>query len=85
MRATEEQILERIRKVCGEVLKVREDAISPQSRIRDDLGADSLDTISLLMTLEDEFKSKISEEEAMGLATINDVMLLVQEKMTASP
>lgn len=53
MAISDEEILIRIRKVCAEVLKVDKGKMVPESRFREDLGADSLDTVSLLMALED--------------------------------
>jgi acyl carrier protein len=50
--------------VICEVLKVKPEKVTPESRIKEDLGADSLDTVSLLMTLEDEFKEPISDDTA---------------------
>jgi acyl carrier protein len=59
--------------VC-EVLKVKPEAVTPASRIKEDLKADSLDTVSLLMTLEDEFKQPISDDTAATFQTIGDVV-----------
>jgi acyl carrier protein len=73
-----QEILDRIRKICTEALKVERDRITPASRFREDLGADSLDTIVLLMALEEEFKGRISDEEARRLVAVQDVITLVQ-------
>lgn len=74
MAVSEEQLLIRIKKVCGEVLKVDQGKITLESRFKEDLGADSLDIISLLMVLEDEFKSSIPDEDAAKFITVNDVV-----------
>lgn len=74
MAVSEEQILIRIKKVCAEVLKVDQGKITLESRFKEDLGADSLDIISLLMVLEDEFKSSIPDDDAAKFITVNDVV-----------
>ena len=78
MDLTEEDILLRIKKVCAEVLKVDQNKISLESRFKEDMGADSLDIISMLMTLEDEFKAKISDEEATKLIAVKDVVAFLK-------
>jgi acyl carrier protein len=84
MAVSDEQILVRLKKICAEVLKVNEGAIVPESRFKEDLGADSLDTISLLMALEDEFKSAIPDEEAVTLLTVKDVVAFIKKHPAAA-
>lgn len=74
---TEKQILGRIQDVCAEVLKAEKETVVGASRFREDLGADSLDMVTLLMALEDEFKGPISDEEAKQLGTVQDVLNLL--------
>jgi acyl carrier protein len=69
--------------VC-EVLKVKPETVTPQSRIKEDLGADSLDTVSLLMTLEDEFKEPISDDTAKTFVTFGDVVAYISSRKTAT-
>ena len=76
-------IYERVRGVIIEVLRVEEDTIAEDARIKEDLGADSLDTVSLLMALEDEFGGNISDEEAEKLATVGDVVRYIEQKAAA--
>jgi acyl carrier protein len=52
----------------------------PSSRFKEDLGADSLDLVTLIMALEEEFKGPISDEEATGLKTIGDVVDFIEKK-----
>lgn len=85
MAFSEEQILIRVKKVCAEVLKVDEAKMSGESRFKEDLGADSLDIISLLMTLEDDFNQKISDEEAMKFAAIKDVVAFIKSRNAEAP
>jgi acyl carrier protein len=63
-------ISERVFRVVTEVLKVTPEKIASESRYKEDLGADSLDTVTLLMALEDEFKAQISDEKAAQLTTV---------------
>ena len=81
MTATDEQILGRIKGVCGAVLRVDRKKITAESRFKEDLRTDSLDTIILLMALEEEFKRKISDDEAKMLIKVGDVILLVKGKL----
>jgi acyl carrier protein len=72
-----EQALERIRGIVSDVLRVSPDTIHLESRFTEDLGADSLDKITLLMALEDEFGTPISDEQAESLTTVDAVVALV--------
>jgi acyl carrier protein len=71
-------IEQRVVSVIKEVLRIDAAKILPSSRIKEDLGADSLDQVSLIMALEDEFKGSISEEEASGIVTVGDVLKLIE-------
>ena len=64
----------RVLSVVQEVLAIEGDAPSLDSSLIEDLGADSLDLLSLFMALEDEFGGSISEEDAEGLTTLRDVV-----------
>jgi len=77
-------VFERVKSVVEEVLKSKEDLITEQARIKEDLGADSLDTVTLLMALEDEFKGSISDEDAEKLNTVGDVVRYIEAKMAYS-
>lgn len=77
---TEEQILSRIRNVCAEVLKADIESVTLSSRFREDLGADSLDMVTLLMALENEFEGTISDEEAKQVSTVQDALKLLQAR-----
>lgn len=79
-----EEIQERVNKVIREVLRVKEEALAPQARIREDLGADSLDVVSLLMALEDEFNDSINDEEAGRLGTMGDIVQFICMKARAA-
>ena len=63
-------IFERVRKIVVEQLGVKEDEVTPESSFVDDLGADSLDTVELVMALEEEFETEIPDEEAEKITTV---------------
>ncbi len=61
---------ERVAKIVVEQLGVKEDEVKPESSFVDDLGADSLDTVELVMALEEEFETEIPDEEAEKITTV---------------
>jgi acyl carrier protein len=63
-------IEERVKKIVCEQLGVKEDEVKAASSFVDDLGADSLDTVELVMALEEEFETEIPDEEAEKLTTV---------------
>jgi acyl carrier protein len=67
---TKEEILAKVKSVVSEKLNVGEDQVTTEAKFVEDLGADSLDQVELIMALEDEFDLKIPEEEAEQLSTI---------------
>jgi acyl carrier protein len=67
---TKEEILVKVKSVVSEKLNVGEDQITADAKFVEDLGADSLDQVELIMALEDEFDLKIPEEDAEKLSTI---------------
>ena len=70
--------LERIKSLLSSQLGIKEDRIQLKSRILEDLGADSLDLVELLMTLEDEFNVTVSDEEAVKLKTVEDIVKIIE-------
>lgn len=71
---TESEIEAAVIKVVSEKMGIDEDDISGDTRFTEDLNADSLDTVELIMDLEDEFEIAIGDEEAGNLLTIGDVV-----------
>jgi acyl carrier protein len=61
------------------VEKFTEEAITPESHIIDDLGLDSLDTVELVMALEEEFEIEISDEHAAGIRVVGEISKLLEE------
>ena len=67
-------VLERVKKVVVEQLSVDESIVTPEASFTADLGADSLDTVELVMAFEEEFGCEIPDEEAEKIATVQDAV-----------
>ena len=65
---------ERLKKIIAEQLSVSEDEVTPEANFIDDLNADSLDLVELIMSLEEEFNVKISDEDAEKIRTVQDAI-----------
>ena len=63
-------IEDRVKKIVAEQLGVKEEEVKAEASFVDDLGADSLDTVELVMTLEEEFETEIPDEEAEKITTV---------------
>jgi len=74
------ELNQKITKVIVEKLGVTEEQVKPEASFIDDLGADSLDTVELVMALEDEFDIEIPDEEAEKLKKVQDVIDYVTSK-----
>ena len=70
---------DRIKKIIVEQLGVNEDQVKPEAKFIEDLGADSLDTVELVMALEEEFETEIPAEEAEKLQSVGDVIKFVED------
>lgn len=67
-------IEERVKQIVAEQLGVDEDQVTPEAAFMDDLGADSLDTVELVMALEEEFDIEISDEDAEKIQKVQDAI-----------
>lgn len=74
-------IEERIKKIISEQLGVDEEDVVPEAKFVDDLGADSLDTVELVMALEEEFNIEIPDEEAEKIQTVGAAIDFIKEKV----
>ena len=75
---------ERVKKIVVEQLGVNENEVSLGSSFVDDLGADSLDTVELLMALEEEFGTELTDEQAEKLTTLQHAVAYINSKMNCS-
>ena len=74
-------LFEEVREIVSEQLRVTPDEIRPDSLLTDDLGADSLDTIELVMVLEDKFGIEISDEDTEKILAVSDVVKYIESKI----
>jgi acyl carrier protein len=72
-------IVERVKKIVVEHLGVDEDKVTGDANFFDDLNADSLDTVELVMAFEEEFGCEIPDEAAEKIVTVNDAVKYIQE------
>jgi acyl carrier protein len=73
-------VLAEVKEIIVDLLGIDESKIKPESRFREDLEADSLDIVELIMAMEDKFGSEISDEEAQKLTTVGDVVKYIEER-----
>lgn len=76
----ESSIEERVRKIIVEQLGVKPEEVVPEADFVEDLGADSLDTVELVMGFEEEFNFEISDEEAERMRKVKDVIEYVRKR-----
>ena len=72
--------IERVTKLVCEQLGVKEEEVTPEASFVEDLGADSLDTVELVMAFEEEFGSEISDSEAEKILTVGDAVKFIEGK-----
>ncbi len=71
-------IEERVKKIVAEQLSLKESEVNNESSFVDDLGADSLDTVELVMALEEEFETEIPDEQAENISTVQSAIDYVE-------
>ena len=74
-------LFEEIKQIVSEQLGVKPEEVKPAASFKDDLGADSLDAVELIMTLEEKFGIEISDIDAEMMLTVNDVIKYIEEKV----
>lgn len=71
-------VFEKIREILCEQLELSEDQVTMDSNIAEDLGADSLDVVDLIMSIEDEFDVEVPDEDIEGIKTVGDVVNYIE-------
>ncbi len=71
-------VFEKIRAILCEQLDVEESAVTMESNIAEDLGADSLDVVDLIMSIEDEFEIEVPDDQIEGIKTVGDVVNYIE-------
>ena len=75
------EIEEKVKEIIVNQLGVKPEEVVPEADFADDLGADSLDTIELVMAFEEEFNFEIADEDAEGMRKVKDVIEYVRERV----
>ena len=73
-------VFEKVKAILSEQFGVEEDSITMESSITDDLGADSLDVVDLLMSIEDEFEVEVPDSEVENIKTVGDLVKYIEDK-----
>ncbi len=74
-------VFEKVRDILVEQLDVEEEKVSMEASIIDDLGADSLDVVDLVMSLEDEFDVEIPDDQVKNMKTVGDIVKYIEENV----
>jgi acyl carrier protein len=75
-----EDVSSKVKKIVADHLGIADAKVTEESRVIDDLGADSLDTVELVMAFEEEFGSEISDSEAEKILTVGDAVKFIEGK-----
>ncbi|MBW4513461.1 MAG: acyl carrier protein [Scytonematopsis contorta HA4267-MV1] len=81
---SETEIFNKVKKIVGDQLSVEAEKIVPSANFANDLGADSLDTVELVMALEEEFDIEIPDEAAEKITTVQEAVNYISDKVSAS-
>lgn len=73
-------VLEKLKEILAEQFSVEQDTINTDTTLQDDLGADSLDVVDLLMSIEDEFSVEVPDEEVENIKTVGDLVAFIEAK-----
>jgi acyl carrier protein len=73
-----QEIYKKVQDIIVDLLSIEEDRIKPDAKFREDLGADSLDLVELIMAFEDKFGEPISDEDARNITTVGDAVEYIE-------
>ena len=76
-----QEVYEKIKEIIAELLDVEDEKITPDARFREDLEADSLDLVELIMEFEERFGSEISDEDAQKITTVGEAVSYIESHM----
>lgn len=76
----EKSVQDRVKEIIVEQLGVNPDQVTPEAKFIEDLGADSLDTVELVMAFEEEFGAEIPDEDAEKLQTVGDTVKYIEDR-----
>jgi len=76
-----DEVFDKIKEIIAELLDVEDEKITPEARFREDLEADSLDLVELIMEFEERFGGEISDEDAQKITTVGEAVTYVKTKM----
>ena len=74
-------VLEKVKAILSEQFDVEEDSITPDTNLSEDLEADSLDVVDLLMSIEDEFEIEVPDEEIENIKTVDQLVKYIEASM----
>lgn len=73
-------VFDQVKNIIVEELGAKEELVTMEARLSEDLGADSIDAVELIMKLEDTFDVSVSDEEAQAMATVKDIVHYLEQK-----
>lgn len=79
-----QEIFDKVQKIVAEQLEVDEKEVKPEASFANDLGADSLDTVELVMALEEEFEVEIPDEAAENIQTVGEAVNFIDKELGAA-
>ena len=78
-------VLDQIKKILVETMDIEQEKVTLDAKLKDDLNLDSLDSVELIMSAEEEFGIEIPDEDVMNFKTVNDIVNYIEEHNKSSP
>lgn len=73
-------VFEKLKQILSDQFDVEEDSITPDTNLSEDLGADSLDVVDLLMSIEDEFEIEIPDDQVENIKTVGSIVKYIEDR-----